>query len=198
MTFHEVLLRNLQQWGLMDFILPVLLIFTTVFGILQKIAIFKDEKDEKKPNKKVNLILGLGIALAATIPHFTGQGPDVVLIISNLLPNSFVIVFALMLCLLLLSLVSPKMTAKDNITAALLAFLAFAMLLVVILQAGGLITVPFLNFVLEPNTLAILIIILVFALVIWYVTKKPESELIAEEKEPLAGLGKFLKKMFGE
>lgn len=195
---YQTLLQNLQQWGLLDFVLPVLLIFTAAFGILQKIKIFGEgTAAARKPNKKVNLILALGIALGATIPHFTGQGPDIVLIMAQLLPNSFVIVLALMISLLLLSLVSPTMKPSENVSAGILAIIALVALVVVILQAGGIVSIQFLNFLLEPNTLAIVIVILVFALVIWFIQRK---ELTDAERAAAANEKAFksLRESFGK
>lgn len=182
----------------MDFVLPVLLIFTAAFGILQKTKIFGEgDGAARKSNKKVNLVLALGIALAATLPHFTGKGPDVVLMISQLLPNSFVIVLALLISLLLLSLVSPKMKPAENATAGLLAVIAFIALIVVIMQAGGIVSIQFLNFLLEPNTLAITIIILVFGLVIWYIQRTEQPTSATPPPKVLTGLRESLGKLFG-
>lgn len=201
MTFYQTLLQNLQQWGLLDFVLPVLLIFTAVFGILQKIMIFGEGAGtQRKPNKKVNLILALGMALGATVPHFTGQGPDIVLIMAQLLPNSFVIVLALMISLLLLSLVSPKMKPSENVSAGILAIIALVALVVVILQAGGIVSIQFLNFLLEPNTLAIVIVILVFALVIWFIQRKELTDAeraAAANKKAFESLRESFGKLFG-
>ncbi len=200
MVYYESFLRTLEQWGFLDFVLPVLLIFTAVFGILQKLQIFSvpDPKDAKKtiPNKKANLVLALGIALVAVIPHFTGQGPDIVLVLSKMLPNSFVVLIALLLTLLLLGLVAkPEQLLKpgESVLAALIALASFVVLLVIILQAGGLLDLPFLYFLLEPNTLAVLIVILVFALVVWYVSKtdvekKPEEPVFKGLKDTLKAL----------
>jgi len=172
-----------------------------VFGILQKIKIFGEGSDAaRKPNKKVNLILALGIALGATIPHFTGQGPDIVLIMAQLLPNSFVIVLALLISLLLLSIVSPKMKPSDNVSAGILALIALVALLVVILQAGGIVSIQFLNFLLEPNTLAITIVILVFALVIWFIQRKELSDAeraAAAQAKAFKSLRESFGKLFG-
>ena len=179
--YHTGLLRYLEQWGLMDFVLPVLLIFTTAFGILQKLPIFKEGEKKDKPNTKVNMVLALGIALAATVPHITGQGPDVVAMIAKLLPNSFLILMAFILSLLLLSLISePISSPLKNFVTGGLATLALVTLVITILQAGGIVTFPFLNFILDPNTLSLLIIILVFVLVVYFIQKK---ELTPDEKK---------------
>ncbi|MBI4147819.1 hypothetical protein HY490_00855 [Candidatus Woesearchaeota archaeon] len=207
MAYYDLFLRYLEQWGLMDFVLPVLLIFTLCFGILQRLHIFGKATGPAdaqgsvpwEPNKKVNMILALGISLAAVLPHFTGQGPDVVVMIAQALPNSFVIIFALILSMLLLTLIGGKSKPKENVVAGFLALIAFVALLGILLQAGGFISLPFLSFVIDPNTLAILIVILVFALVVWFVSKKEltDAERATARNERVPNLRTLMEKLFG-
>lgn len=195
MAVYEQLLRSLEQWGLLDFVLPVLLIFAVSFGLLQRMKIFGAGADAaRKPNKQVNMVLSLGIALAAVIPHLTGQGPDVIVMIAQVLPNSIVIVFGLFLSLLMMSLVTDKRLGKENVIAGILAIIAFAALLFVILQAGGFITLPFLNFLLEPNTLALLVIILVFGLIVYYVQYEKPAD---DKKIKIDDVKNIFERLFG-
>ncbi len=82
-------LTNLQQAGFFSYIIPFLLIFALVFGILTKIQIFKD-------NKAIYAIIALAVALMAlqfdVVPKFFAQifpamgvGISIVLVILILL-----------------------------------------------------------------------------------------------------------------
>jgi len=55
------LLFQLEQTGFFSYILPFLLIFAVIFGILTKMNLFS--KDPNKPNKGVNAIIALSVAL---------------------------------------------------------------------------------------------------------------------------------------
>ncbi len=200
MSYHQTLLRNLEQWGLLDFILPVLLIFTSTFAILQKLQIFKEKQGTTDVvNKKVNLILALGISLVAVSPHFTGQGPDIIVILANMLPQSFVVLLAFLLCLALTPLMTDKKAPKENPLIGILVLVAFAALIAIILQAGGFITLPFL-FLIDPNTLSIVIILIVFALVVWYIGKKdkPAPQPGQPPSEPFKNFKEVLQKLIGD
>ncbi|VVB60179.1 Uncharacterised protein [uncultured archaeon] len=61
---------NLQRLGFYDFVLPWLLFFAVILGVLTKVAIFGDEKD--KSAKQVNAIIAA--VLAFFIVNFTPVG----------------------------------------------------------------------------------------------------------------------------
>ena len=79
----EYILQLWESWGLMDVILPFLLIFAVVYAALTKVKIFGEQKD------RIHIIIALVIALAVVVPHVTYMYPpesDVVNIINTALP----------------------------------------------------------------------------------------------------------------
>jgi hypothetical protein len=88
-------ISNLEQLGLLDVLLPFLLIFTITFAVLQKSRILGED------SKRFNTIVSLVLALAVVIPHVTNPGgpADVVVIINAALPNVSLLMIASMMAL---------------------------------------------------------------------------------------------------
>ena len=88
-----------ESYGIMDFLIPFVLIFTILYAVLQKIKLFGEGK------KNFNVIIALAIALLFVVPHVTGAYPsgyDPVQIMNEALPSvSLVAVAAIMLMMLL-------------------------------------------------------------------------------------------------
>ena len=84
MTNFTELFQIMESWGMLDVLLPFLLIFTVVFAVLQKAKIFGED------SKRFNVIIALVLGMVVVIPHIMGnypEGQDAVLIINKLLPN---------------------------------------------------------------------------------------------------------------
>ena len=194
MADYQSAIALLYQWGLRDLLIPFALIFTLVFALMQKIKIFKVVgKDEA--DKKISTVIALGFALAALIPHFTGRGFDVVKFMNEFLPNSFVRLFLVLLFLALIGTVSKVKKPGEHPLIGIIALIAVFTLVIILLQATQQISYPFLHFLNDPNTQAILIVGLVFVLVIWYISKKPTAP-----GTPVEYFTKFkeqLQKLFG-
>jgi amino acid transporter len=80
----------LENLGVVDVILPFILVFVIVFAVLQKTKILGENK-EGKPMKNFNSVIALVMGLAVVIPHVMGSYPDpnmdIVNIINIALPN---------------------------------------------------------------------------------------------------------------
>lgn len=97
----------LEQYGVVEIILPFLLIFTMVFAVLQRIKLFGDNK------KNIHVILALILSLITVIPHFTGRYPanyDPVNIINALIPSAGVIAVVVILLLFLFGIFGSKLS----------------------------------------------------------------------------------------
>jgi hypothetical protein len=96
---------KLQEIGIVDIILPFILIFTIVFAILQKTKILGVD-DAGKVRKNYNIIVALVMGLGVVIPHVTGSYPspesDIVNIINQALPNVSVVLVAVIMMMLLI------------------------------------------------------------------------------------------------
>lgn len=200
MPNYQSLIIALDQWGLRDVLIPFALIFTVCFALLQKLKIFKARKadgtEEDKADKKISTILSLGIATVSLTPHFTGRGFDVVVFLNTFMPNSFLLLFVFLLFLALIGTVSTVSGKKPSThpLMGVVALIAVASLAVIILQSTQQINYPFLQFLNDPNTQAIAVVMLVFVLVIWYINKKPSEP--TKPDEYFKNFGKRMKELF--
>lgn len=158
----------LDYWGVRDIILPFILIFTIFFAVLQRIHLF-GAKD-----KKYNVALSLAIALLVVIPHATGMYPphaDVVNIINDSIPEVALLVIVVVLLLMMLGLGFGK--AYGVAVTGWVALLAAVVLLLIFISA--ITPLPILSYI-DPSIQALIVILLIFGLIIWFVTREPTTE----------------------
>lgn len=180
-VFTDVI-RNLADMGILDVILPFLLFFTILFAVLQKTKVLGvDEED--KPQKNFNVVIALVIALMIVVPHVlynagsdnTTLGntnwPDPVNIINKSLPQIAVIAVAIVMVMMLLGLVGAKSELNSDHTVW--AAIAAAVIVIAIFVMSMLDAVPrWLSDFFDESTLAIVIILLVFGLIIRWIIKE--------------------------
>jgi hypothetical protein len=166
-----------QQLGLVDVILPFLLLFAVVFGILQKVAIFTEGKDsagKPLPNKKINAVIALALALLVVIPHVTGGYPggvDIVDLMNRFLPQSVFLILVVIMALLLIGLVGPGLPSGVSMAVGTVAVVVLGLIL---LHAVSPYQLPlWLQFLSDPAFQALVIILIVFGLIVWFVTREP-------------------------
>ncbi|MBI4738894.1 hypothetical protein HY772_05005 [Candidatus Woesearchaeota archaeon] len=180
-TFQEVIIR-LQGMGLTDVLLPFVLIFTIVFAILQKVH----PLGEAPRDKPFNVVIALVMALAVVIPHVVGLYPadaDVVVIINKALPNVAVVLVAVVMVLLLVGLFGGKPTWGTS-ASGWVAILAFLLVLYIFGRSAGWFSyLPYWLYWLDnPDTRAMLLVVAVFALIIWFITKEPGQKTTEPSK----------------
>ena len=158
----------LDFWGVRDIILPFILIFTIFFAVMQRIKIFGEK------SKRYNVALSLVIALLVVIPHATGTYPmqyDVVNIINDSIPEVALLVIVVVLLLIMVGLVGGDVPKRTGFTSLLAMVAAVTLLLIFVSSFTPL---PILQYI-DPSIQALIVILLVFGLIVWYVTK-PEVE----------------------
>jgi hypothetical protein len=167
----------LDYWGVRDIILPFILIFTIFFAVLQKIDLFHSRDKEGKPvpgsGKKYNVALALAISLLTIIPHATGAYPaqyDVVNIINDSIPEVALLVIVVVLLLMLVGLGFGPTTGIH--LTGWIALIAGIMLVAIFVN--NLFPMPVLQYI-DPSIQALIVILLVFGLVVWFVTREPGS-----------------------
>lgn len=165
----------LDSFGITDIIIPFILIFTILFAVLQKISIFG-----KDTSKKYNVVIALGIALLSIIPHTTGryQQFDIVQVINSSLPQIGLILIGLVLLMVLVGLIGGKeQSGTSSVILGLAGILAVVLLLLVFWRALYPYSSPsWLWFFDDPSFQALLVILLVFGLIVWFVTKEPSKD----------------------
>lgn len=172
----ESVFAMLKEMGVADIILPFVLVFTIVFAILQKVKLFGDPKK----TKNFNVIIALVMGMAVIFPHVLGYyppGSDIVDIINSALPNVSIVLIAVLMALLIIGILGKRFELAGNSLSGWIALGAFGVVLWIFGSSAGWWDLPsFLYFVSANQDLtALVIVILVFAMVIWFITKDEET-----------------------
>lgn len=187
-----------RQAGVFDVLLPFILIFTIVFAVLQKTKILGEHA--KNFNTVIALVMGLSIVFPHVLWRTCDDGtcntlanglPDIVNIINQALPNVSVILVAILMVLLIFGVWGSKVKLGSNSLSGIIAFFAFASVVYIFgAAAGWWLPVGALlwdgGFLGGEDTVALVVTILVFAIIIWFITKDDEKK----EKQEDA-FGKF-------
>ena len=178
------MLTTLENLGIMDVILPFILVFTLVFATLQKTKILGEKKN-------FNVIIALAMGLAVVIPHATNsypQGADVVDIINASLPQVALVMIVMLAMMILIGLWGVSPAWKGPVTGFIM-LAAFGIVIWIFAGAANFINVPeFLN---DPELQAVIIILAIFGLIIKVITgsdEKTKGETFFES------IGKFFEK----
>ena len=179
-------LTSLNNMGLLDVILPFLLIFTISFAVLPKSKILGERA------KNFNTILSFVLAMAAIVPHVIGgypEGADVVVIINTALPNVSLLMIASLMVLLLIGVFGPDVNLLGTPLEGIVVLFSVIAIGYTFLSASGWVKdIPWLS---NPETQSMLVALLVFGLVVWFITKE-EDEM--DERRPVR---ETLNNMFG-
>jgi hypothetical protein len=163
----EGIFGQLEALGVYDVILPFILIFTVVYAVMQKTHIFEE--------KRFNVMIALVMGLAVIFPHVLGYYPqdrDVVLIINEALPNVSIVIVAVLMALIIIGVLGKRVELGDNSLSGWIAILAFALVVYIFGSAAEWWSRPgWLSMLDNPDIMALVIVVLVFAIIIWFVTK---------------------------
>lgn len=184
-----------RDLSLVDLWLPFALVFVVVFAALEKTKVLGDHEK----SKKYNVVIGLVIGLLVVIPHIMGRYPrntDPVLIINSAIPSVAVAAVAIVMFLILLGIFGGGEANWASGWMGLITFAAAIFVIGIFLNAAGYWQLPnFLKFLGNSRFQAFIVIILVFGLIVGYITGEPKAGGGATE-----GVGNFFKsigKAFG-
>lgn len=148
---------SLRDMGLLDVILPFVLIFTVVFAILQKSNVLGPSGTAGAATgdaKRYNGIVAFVIGLLVVIPHVlygTGtsslyvggrQFPDVVYIINNALPSISVWIIAIVMVMVLMGTLGFEPNIAGRGLSSWVMYLAIAIVAYTFAVAAGWFDVP--------------------------------------------------------
>lgn len=164
--FFENVIYTMQQYGVIDVLLPFALIFGIIYAVLDKWGPFKGAE-----NKKINALIGISIALLAIVPHVTGQGPDIVAMLNQALPEIGLLVVAIVLLMVVTGLAGKP--DKPNWINSAAPWIALGLLLIIFLRAlfpqymwGQLfywMNAPFIDFI---------VALLIMTVIVWLIVGK--------------------------
>jgi hypothetical protein len=165
--------QYLYDWGLIDALLPFLLIFVLVFAVLQRVPLFRSGN---QPDRRINGVLALIIGAMVVVPHIIGMYPeasDPVYLINSFLPHTAVLLVAILCVVLLLGLAGGNI---PNLLLWAIALFAVGLLVVTILMAMIPGFWPSFDFLRDPAIQALVIILLVLGLVGYFVIREPGGQ----------------------
>jgi hypothetical protein len=188
-SYFGMAMKQLYDIGILDILLPFVLIFTIVFAVLQRTkALGKDDKG--RPMKNFNAIIGLVMALAAVIPHvlwgsnnvrdpYLSNGfLDVVQVINNALPNVSLVLVAILMFLILVGIWGKNVEIGGTTFGGLIAIASIlGIIFIFAIAAGWVGHIPnWLSFLKDPQTQALIVVILVFGLIIRFIVGPTDDE----------------------
>ena len=186
--YFENFIATLDAWGVTDVLLPFVLVFTIVFATLQKTKILGEGK------KQYNVIVSLVMGLAVVIPHVVGRYPfnfDPVDVINRALPQVSIIVVAIVMLLLIIGVFGNEIEIANTPLSGWVVILAIIAVVLIFGSAVGWFYLPiWLGFLSNPELQALIIMILVFGIIIWFITK--EDKTTEKEKDEASGLNKLV------
>jgi hypothetical protein len=178
-------LQYLVDFGFLDFVLPFILIFTLIFAILQMTKVFSVKKKVRNAqgqevevavgDRKLNALIGLAIALMLTIPHAAGIYPpdmDPITLMSSFLPSTAVVLMAVFVIILLLGFAGAS---EKNALQLLIAAIGVGLLVFLFIMNLFPTFFPTFGWLMDPTIQALLFVLLIMALVVYWVMK-PESK----------------------
>ncbi len=190
----EGFVRVLEGWGFTDVMLPFLLIFVVIFAVLEKTKIFGEDK------RNINTVLALVFALLVVIPHVTGRYPagmDVVLILNQALPAVSIVIVAVLMLLVLIGIFGHEKVFLGMTAPGWVTFISFMAILLIFGNSAGWWGEgwgPWLENYFGSDAIAILIMLLVFGIIIaWITGGEGDKEKIGAAKR----LGFDFSKLFG-
>jgi len=188
----EEFVRILDSWGLTDVMLPFLLIFVLIFAMLAKTRVLGEDK------KKYNLIVALVMALLVVIPHvldYYPPGGDVVEIMNTALPQVSIIAVAVIMLLILVGLFGGEAKWMGSSLSGWIAIISFTIIIIIFGGAAGWwANWSWFDTFFGAETIAIIVMVLVFAIIVWWITRGEGNE---NQTNALSNIGKWVGEAFG-
>jgi uncharacterized membrane protein YozB (DUF420 family) len=172
MNLQDIIIA-LDNIGLRDVLLPFILIFAIVFAVLSNINLFGKDK------KNINVVIALVLALTVVIPHVTGTYPpggDVVDIMNKAMPNVSLIIVAVIMLLLLVGVWGIKFTGEGSSFKGIIAFASIGIVVYLFGSAAGWFgNSMFIRMTANPETVAVVVALLIFGIIIFAITSEPKD-----------------------
>ena len=175
-----------QTYGIMDFLLPFLLVFTIIYAVMQKTKVLGDKKN-------FNVIIALVIALIFVVPHVIGYYPlgyDPVQVMNESLPSVALVAVAAVMLLILMGVFGTDFSKS---AAPIIAIGAIAFVVYIFGSALSVWTGPSdLFYWWGSEVTELLIILLMFGLVVFFIVKEPSDK--SRGSEMMKSVGKLFEK----
>ncbi|MBW2982776.1 hypothetical protein KY327_00565 [Candidatus Woesearchaeota archaeon] len=180
-SYLGMAMRDLYDMGILDILLPFILIFTIIFAVLQRTKVLGKD-DDGKPMKNFNVVISLVMALSAVIPHVLwGTGDpnhpylangflDVVQVINNALPSVSLIVVAVLMFLIIIGIWGKNVDIGGTSLGGIITLVSIVGIAFIFAVAAGWRARYWPDFLVDPQTQALVVVVLVFGLIIRFIT----------------------------
>ncbi len=163
---------NLEYLGLMDIILPFIIVFTIVFAALQKSKILGDD------SKKFNVVIALVLGFSVIVPHVMGwyaPGTDVVDIMNTALPNVSLVAIAFVMVLMMLGILGKEVNLAGSSLAGWAVVISIIAVGIIFLSAANVFEqMPWWLYWLNDSFMReMIVVVLVFGVIIGFITGDP-------------------------
>lgn len=195
MAYFDEAIRDLYyNVGILDIILPFILIFTVIFAVLQRTKVLGTQNG--KPMKNFNVVIAIVIAAAAVVPHVLwgsrdATNPrlsngmlDVVQVINNALPNVSLIVIAVLMFLIIVGIWGKKVDIGGNSLGGIVTVFSIGAIVFIFATAAGWIGhLPnWLYFLQDTQMQTLIVVILVFGLIIRFIVGSDDDDKKKKDK----------------
>ncbi|MCF7862287.1 hypothetical protein K9M79_08685 [Candidatus Woesearchaeota archaeon] len=167
-----------DKFGLMEALLPFLLIFVLIFAILQKTKVLGDGR------KNFNVVLAMIMGLAVVIPHVTNSyppGADIVDIINQALPQVSIVIVAIVMLLIMVGVFGHRLHFAGTSLATWLVIFSILVIGYIFTNAAGWWGQAgewprWLDWLSNPETQALVIVLLIFGIIVGFITSDDSDD----------------------
>jgi uncharacterized membrane protein len=174
------LIDTLHYWGVFEIILPFILIFTIIFAVLEKTKILGSDDDGSV--KKYSAVVALVAGMSVIFSHYYGMvipgtQTTAVQAMNAALPQVSLLLVAIVMVLLTLGLWTGKRADGTKGPGKIFTILSGVLVIVIFIVSMGWWNLPYWMWgLLNSDVIALVIAILVFGIMIKFITGKPEDE----------------------
>jgi len=188
--------ESLDHWGLTDVLLPFLLVFTIVFAVLEKTKVLGQDK------RNLNTVISLVLALSVILPHLTSSyanllGFDPVDVLNRALPQVSILVVAIMMLLILIGVFAHDQVFLGLSIPGWIGFFSILAIVYIFGAAANWWDNGVSNALQDffgNDAIAIVIMLLVFGIIIAFITGEGKGEKVGAMER----LGVNLGELFGK
>ena len=177
------MLAMLAAIGVWDIVLPFMLVFTIVYATLTTTLKSMFGKTDQRDNSKYAMVISFVIGLGVVIPHAIGAyppGANVVEIINTSLPQVALIAVAILGLMILLGMFGINTTkASGKGIGSIIVFVSIGFIVYIFGTSAGWWVMPsgvLGSFLGDPDTIALVVTLLVFGIIVWFITKEDNDE----------------------
>ncbi len=164
------LAQYFQAYGVMDFLLPFILVFTILYAVTAKLALFKD-------HKQFRVVIALVLSLLFVVPHITGTYPlgyDPVQVMNESLPSISLVSVAAIMVLLLMGIFGADFSAA---AAPWIAIISLGFVVYIFGASLNLWQGPYDVFYWwSADVTELMVVLFIFGLVVWFIVKEPSRQ----------------------